>query len=215
MMLSNLVVRRLILLGTPLALAIWMLFHPWPYDDYLGQLVPIANWWIALHIVQFVLLAFMGVAVWLLTEGMSGIAATISKVAAVVFAISYDIGDAVAGISTAILARVAAEAPTGEQDAFVRAIGTLFRDPGKNLSFEIGIDAWVVALFLACASRLPLLLFAPAAYFPTFDHAFPFGSLAFGFFFLAALWLERAPWKRISVEREDSPSTCSPVPRAG
>jgi hypothetical protein len=65
-------VRRIILLGTPLALTVWMLFHPSPYDDYLGELVPIAGWWIALHTVQFDLFAFMGAAVWMLTDGLQG-----------------------------------------------------------------------------------------------------------------------------------------------
>lgn len=35
--------RRMVLLGTPLALTVLMLFHPWPYDDYLSELVPIAT----------------------------------------------------------------------------------------------------------------------------------------------------------------------------
>jgi hypothetical protein len=32
--------RRIILLGTPLALTVWMLFHPSPYDDYLASWCP-------------------------------------------------------------------------------------------------------------------------------------------------------------------------------
>jgi hypothetical protein len=36
----GLTLRRIILLGTPLALTVWMLFHPSPYDDYLGELGP-------------------------------------------------------------------------------------------------------------------------------------------------------------------------------
>ena len=111
---SNPVLRRLVLLGTPLVTAILMLFHPLPYEDIVGELVPIASWWTALHTIQFVLFAFMGAAVWLLTEGLRGVAATTSKVAAVVFALFYDIGDAVAGISTGILARSAANLPAGE-----------------------------------------------------------------------------------------------------
>lgn|GEM_PF-6576487 len=47
--------RRPLLLGAPLALAVLMLFHPWPYDNYLGELVPIAHWWTILHLIQFVL----------------------------------------------------------------------------------------------------------------------------------------------------------------
>jgi hypothetical protein len=37
---------------------------------------------------------------------------------------------------------------------------------------------------------LPLVLMALPAYLVTLDHAFPFGSLTFGTFFVLALWLE-------------------------
>src|SRR3712207_2222480 len=96
---SNLVLRRLVLLGTPLALAVLMLFHLSPYEDLTGQLVPIADWWLTIHTLQFVLFAFMGASIWMLTDGLRGTAVAVSRVTpAVAFAISYDIGDAVAGI---------------------------------------------------------------------------------------------------------------------
>src|SRR5918992_6079560 len=118
----NPVLRRLVLLDTPLVTAIVMLFHPLPYEDITGELVPTASWRTALHTIQFVLFTFMGAAVWLLSEGLRGVAATTSKVAAVVFALFYDIGDAVAGISTGILARSAANLPAGEQAGVAAAV---------------------------------------------------------------------------------------------
>ncbi len=133
----GLTLRRIILLGTPLALTALMLFHPSPYDDILGELVPIAEWWIALHTIQFVLFALMGAAVWMLTAGLQGIVATLSRVAAVVFAVFYDAGDAIAGISTGILARAAGEGSLGERVA-VSAIEALFHNPVNNLLFSIG-----------------------------------------------------------------------------
>jgi hypothetical protein len=66
--------------------------------------------------------------------------------------------------------------------------------------FDIGRYAWIVALVTAAgalyragAPRLPLVLLALPAFFVTFDHAFPFGSLTFGTFFVVAVWLELAP----------------------
>ncbi len=210
---SNPVPRRLVLLGTPLVTAVLMLFHPVPYEDITGELVPIASWWTALHTIQFVLFALMGAAVWLLTEGLRGVAATTSRVAAVVFALFYDIGDAVAGISTGILARGAADLPAAEQAAVAGAVEMLFRDPTKNLFFSVGIFAWIVALvaaavalFWAGAPRAPLFLLPLPVFFMSFDHAFPFGSLTFGSFFLAALWLELAWRKRASDEGEPYPA---------
>src|ERR687898_2111537 len=120
----GLTLRRIVLLGTPLVLTILLLFHPSPYDDVAGELLPIANWWITLHTIVFGLVPFMGVALWLLTAGLEGVFATVSRVAAVVFALFYDAGDAIAGISTGILARSAQAGVLGERAA-VEAIQTL------------------------------------------------------------------------------------------
>ena len=65
---------------------------PLPYDDVAGELLPIAGWWIALHTIVFGLVPFMGVALWMLTAGLRGVFATLSRVAAVVFALFYDAG---------------------------------------------------------------------------------------------------------------------------
>src|SRR5918995_5483965 len=195
----GLTLRRIVVLGTPLVLTVLMSFHPSPYDEVAGKLMPIAGWWIALHTIGFVLFALMGVALWLLTAGLPGVFATVSRVAAVVFAVFYDAGDAIAGISTGILARSAEAGALGERAA-VGAIQTLWADPLKNLLFDIGRDAFIVALVTAAVAlyrgggfRLPLVLLALPSYLVTFDHAFPFGSLTFGTFFVIAAWLELAP----------------------
>lgn len=196
--------RRLLLLGAPLALAFLMLFHPSPYDDVAGELVPIAGWWTALHAAQFVLFALVGAAVWALVGGLRGAAATVARLGAVVFVLFYDIGDAIAGITVGILAGGAANGALSERAA-VEAVEAIFADPTKNLFFQVGIYAWVaalaataLALWRAGSPRPPLVLLAPAAYFVTFDHARPFGSLAFACFFLAAAWLGLAPKSGVS-----------------
>ena len=203
----GLTLRRIILLGTPLVLTVLMIFHPSPYDDVAGELMPIAGWWIALHTIGFVLFALMGVALWMLTAGLRDVFATVSRVAAVIFAVFYDAGDAIAGISTGILARSAGGGALGERAAVV-AIETLWADPFKTLLFDIGRDAWIVALVTAAvalyragAPHLPLMLLVLPAYLVTFDHAFPFGSLTFGTFFVIAAWLEFAPG-RVSSSRQ-------------
>jgi hypothetical protein len=194
----GLTLRRIVLLGTPLVLTFLLLFHPSPYDDIAGELLPIANWWITLHTIVFVLIPLMGVALWMLTAGLEGVVATLSRVAAVVFALFYDAGDAIAGISTGILALSAQVGALGERAA-VASIETLFADPFKTLLFDIGRYAWVVALVLAAVAlwragvpRLPLVLLGIPAYLVTLDHAFPSGSLTFGTFFVIAAWIEVA-----------------------
>jgi hypothetical protein len=201
----GLTLRRVVLLGTPLVLTILMLFHPSPYDEVAGELLPIAGWWIALHTILFVLVPLMGVALWMLTAGLEeGVVATLSRLAAVVFALFYAAGDAIAGISAGILALSAQVGALGERAA-VAAIETLWADPFKTLLFDIGRYAWIVALVMAAvalwragAPRLPLVLIALPAYLVTFDHAFPFGSLTFGSFFVITAWIELA-WGRFTL----------------
>ncbi len=53
----------------------------------------------------------------------------VSRAAAVSFAIFYDIGDAVAGISTGILPRRAADLPAEEQAVLVWGMKVLFQSP--------------------------------------------------------------------------------------
>ena len=204
----GLTLRRIVLLGTPLAITVLLFFHPSPYDDVADKLMPIAGWWIALHTIGFVLFALMGVALWLLTAGLPGVFATVSRGAAVVFALFYDAGDTIAGISTGILARSAEAGALGERAA-VGAIQTLWADPFKTLLFDIGRDAFIVALVTAAvalwragAPRLPVVLLALPAFFVTFDHAFPFGSLTFGTFFVIAAWLELGPGSAFSSSRQ-------------
>ena len=96
--------RRVVLLGTPLALAILELFHPQVTRDVAGTLFPVAGWWITLHIVQLVLFALMGAALWLLTDGLHGIATTVSRLGAAVFIVFYGAGYILLGIDTGILA---------------------------------------------------------------------------------------------------------------
>src|SRR5215204_6132752 len=132
----GLTLRRIVLLGTPLALTVLLVFHPSPYDDVAGQLVPLAGWWIALHTIGFLLFALMGVALWMLTACLRGVFVTLSRVAAVIFAVFYDAGDAIAGISTGIIARDA-EVGTLRERAAVAAIHTHWDDPTKNLLVDI------------------------------------------------------------------------------
>lgn len=197
-MVRSAAVRRLILLGPSLLLTVLMLFHPSPYDDVANELIPIAGWWTVLHTVQFFLFAGVGASVWMLVAGLRGYATVISRVAATVFVLFYDIGDAVAGIATGILAGKAAGGALPEA-VVVPAISAIFTDSTKDVFFGAGILSWIlalaaaaVALWPAGAPRLPVLLLAVPALLLTFDHARPYGALTFASFFIVTLWLEMA-----------------------
>ncbi len=95
--------RRLVLLGTPLALAVLEILHPQPVgiDEHIEQ----AGRFLAFHVIQLPLIGLVALAVYLLTLGLEGRAASLSRWAAAVFAIFYGAYDTVAGIATGIALR--------------------------------------------------------------------------------------------------------------
>jgi hypothetical protein len=225
-MLSNLILRRTILLGTPLVVAIDVMFlHPVLDGDVRVELFPVADLWLTLHVVQLVLFGLMGLTVYLLLDGLSGIVAAIGRLAVAVFVVFYNAGDAVAGIATGIIARGAIDLPAGEQVAVAQAIAKLFADPTKHLIFMIGSYAWsvgllatAVALYRAGAPRLPLVPLAvagvPYVDFSGVDHSPPFDPLALALFFLAVLWLEFTRRKYAPAGVESSADR-APLPDSG
>jgi hypothetical protein len=132
---SNLVLCRLVLLGAPLVLTVLMISNPSPREDLVGESLPNEGWWLTIHTLQVVLFAFMGASIWLLTEGLRGLSVIVSRVTAVVLAIFYDVGDAVAGISTGILALNAAGLSGEEQAALWIEFGRTKHVSGQDVSY--------------------------------------------------------------------------------
>src|SRR3712207_9209126 len=85
---ERLVLRRLVLLGTPLALAVLEVFHPKPSG--VADAVEQGGWFMWLHIIQVPLFGLMALAVYLLTEGLEGRAVSVSRWAIGVFAVFLD-----------------------------------------------------------------------------------------------------------------------------
>ena len=187
--------RRLVLLGTPLTLSLWEIFHPQPVG--VGEAVTQGGWFMWFHIIQVPLFGLIALAVYLLTQGLQSRAASVSRWAAGIFAVFFSAYDAAAGIATGYALRSAQGLSAGAQEAVHEAVIDM---PGLSLIFGlsiVGTSAWVVALVAAAmalrragASRGPFVLLILAGVFLMGGHPFPAGTLAFGSFFLAAAWLE-------------------------
>jgi hypothetical protein len=205
----HLALRRVVLLGTPLTLAILEFFHPLVSRDIAGTLFPVAGWWITLHVVQLVLFAFMGAALWLLTDGLHGIATTVSRMGAAMFVVFYGAGDTLLGIATGILALGAGDLPTEVREGRVEVIATIFESPIAiglyfvgELGWLVGLLGAVVALYAGGSPRLPLILLVlSGCVLLVFDHPVPYGPIVFGSFFVGALWLELTRGRRSVAER--------------
>jgi hypothetical protein len=201
--------RRLVLLGTPLALALLEIFHP-EQPSGASAAVEQGEWFMWFHIIQVPLIGLIALAVYLLTDGLEGRAVSVSRWAIGIFAVFFSAYDAAAGIGTGYALRNAQGLSAEGQAAVYEVVKDL---PLFSLPFGlsiVGTLAWVVALVAAAkalrragASRGPFVLLILAGVFLMGGHPYPAGTLAFGCFFLAAAWLELAPG-RLALARQPS-----------
>jgi hypothetical protein len=183
----RLALRRLLLLGTPLVLALLMVVHQ--LIDQFER--PEA--FLLLHLVLLPLFALMGVAVWALLEGVGGATAWAARAAAFVFLVGYVALDAISGVAaSAILASGAAWS--------TEATRALFTSGPAAIPTTVAVLAWRVSMLLAAwalyrAGRplAPLVLLVATAVWLNNDHGGVRGVVVFGGFALAAAWLEFFP----------------------
>src|SRR5918992_240301 len=88
----RLVLRRIVLLGAPLALAILEIFHP-ERPNSASEAVELGVWFMWFHFIQVPLIGLMALAVYLLTAGMEGLATGMSRWAIGAFAVFFSAYD--------------------------------------------------------------------------------------------------------------------------
>lgn len=200
--------RRLVLLGTPLVLGILEIWHPTPSgtESTFDVIVNNADWWFTLHILQLPLFGLMALAVYLLVDGLHGWAATISRIGAWFFLVFYIALDSVLGIAGGVIARGAHRLPADQQALVARQLEEFAFSPivgggGPSLIGILGPLGWVtavvgaaIALRRAGVPRLPSILIGLSAIFAV--HSWPTGSLGLAFFLLGAGLAEYARSKR-------------------
>jgi hypothetical protein len=92
--------RLVFLLAVPLAWAVLLMFHPAPDpDDIYGSLRDESTQWLVVHVGTLLFIGLMGAALFLLVSDLSGLAATVSRVAAGAFVLGYGAGEAILGIA--------------------------------------------------------------------------------------------------------------------
>src|SRR2546421_2697276 len=214
------VLRRVVLLGTPLVLGILELGHPLlDHMNPIKMLAPIVTWWIILHLLLVPLFALMGWMLFLLLQDVHNRAATVSRYATVVY-ISFTIGyDTAVGLNSGILVSNAVALPSAQQGVIEQAMHQLFVNPAIILSYYILLGAGIVsissaawALSRAGVPRLPVFVLL-GAILSAYSHATPFGPLGSACFFLVALWIELV-WRKVPRSEKDA-RTVSPASHKG
>jgi hypothetical protein len=183
----HLALRRLLLIGTPVVLAVLMIVHQ--LIDQFEQ----PGAFLALHLLLLPLFALMGVAIWELLEGVSGAVAWAARVAAFLFLVGYVALDAISGIAaSAILASGASWSK--------EATRALFASGPAAVPTTVAVLAWRVsvlsgawALYRAGRPLAPLVLLVASTLWLNQNHGGLRGVVVFGGFALAAVWLEYFP----------------------
>jgi hypothetical protein len=190
--------RRVLLLVPPLLLAGLEVVHPQPQMN-VQPLMDASTWFAIFHAIQLVLIGLVAVSVLLLADSFGRATAWVTRLGIGLFLVFFSAYDTLAGIGTGLAMRSARHLSAAQQEG----VFVVVKDwPGLAAPFAlsiVGTAGWVIAvggLALAArrqaAPRREWLLLGLAAVFLMGGHPFPWGTLAFGCFFLAALFHE---WK--------------------
>jgi hypothetical protein len=183
-----------LLLVPPLAFAAFEGIHPRP-DVNAQAVMDVATWFAAFHAIQLVMIGLVAVSVLILADELGAASAWTTRLGIGIFLIFFSAYDAVAGIATGLAMRTARDLPAAQQEGVWETVKDW---PGLHPSaFAINIVGtlgWVVALVgIALIARrrgtarsewIPIGL---AGLFLMGGHPFPFGTIAFGCLFIAAL----------------------------
>ena len=163
----------------------------------------VAGWFALFHAIQLVLYPFVVLSMALLAQNLGVLGHWVTRLGLVLTLVFFSAYDAIAGIATGLAMRSARDFPVAEQNAVFEVVDDW---PGFDPAvFAIGAVA-VVGLVLALAmltigarrlqvGRGPVVLLAIATIAALGGHPFPFGTVAFGSLFLAALWLDRLGYR--------------------
>ncbi len=197
--------RILVVFGTPIAFAIAGFLHlvsDGDAPDIYSGLRDYAGLWIAIHVVQLLLILLLAVAIYWLTEGLTSTAARISRVALLPYLVFYSAFDAVVGLSNGLVVKYGSQLPPAEQAVLARvsdALAELVHQPVPLTIYLIGTLSWAVAVIAAAvalsqagASRTATIPLGLAGIIGAVDHAPPFGPVAMLLFIIAAFVLSRA-----------------------
>ncbi len=143
------IVRRVIILGTPLALGILELFHPILSKGIYNGISNQLGWWITLHFLQLPLFCLLAFAVYLLLDSVQGTLATLSKVALAIFVIFYPALDAILGLGSSAMVSYGNAMGGIPQAVIGSSLDNFFFNPVTLLVGTLGELGWALGLLLA------------------------------------------------------------------
>lgn len=184
--------RRLVTVGTPVALAVVSAFHPSRLISQFGPSIfetlrPQVAVWLTVHVVQLFLLGPLALTVWYLMQGLEGRSARTSRAALIPFLVFYSALDSIVGIGTGLLVWQSLDF-TGQQrtvaDQIIQRFYDSQFDPLPGLVILVGAISWIVvctaaglALWKSGESRWVVVLMILAGVLFGVYHPFPTGTV--------------------------------------
>jgi hypothetical protein len=190
--------RRFLLLAPPLVLAGFTVLHPNP-DHNVQALIDASTWFMGFHMIQLGLVGMVAVSVFVLADQYRRASAWQTCLGMGIFLVYFSAYDTLAGIGTGLAMRSARDLPISQQEALLEIVHDWpSLEPWVFWLAILGTGGWVLALgylaVVARAARAPRaewMFIGLAAFLLLLGHPAPFGTLAFGSLFIAALIHER------------------------
>ena len=188
----------MLLLAPPLVLAGFTVLHPNP-DHNVQALMDASTWFMGFHMIQLGLVGLVAVSVFVLADQFHRASAWQTCLGMGVFLVYFSAYDTLAGIGTGLAMKSARDLPTSQQEAMFEVVHDWpALEPWVFWLSILGTGGWVLAVgylaVVARAARAPRaewLFIGAAAFFFLLGHPAPFGTIAFGSLFIAAVIHER------------------------
>jgi hypothetical protein len=185
--------------GVPLAWAVLLLFHP-TGDEYYPAISDSVTPWLVVHLGTMLFIPLLAAAMFVLLRGIKSTAATVSRVALIVFAIVYAAFEVTVGIGSGIIANAVNELPPDQRAPGADLLTAYNESTVVTVLSTIGSIAWLVAVAAAglalyrrastASSVAVVILFVISA--PGIAiHVTPFGPVGLVLFIVALVLVMR------------------------
>jgi hypothetical protein len=192
--------RSCLLIGTPLALAALLTFHPEGDGQIYDGVRDDVTAWLVVHVGLAIGAVLMAIALYQLVRGVTGRAAAVSRAALAPFVVAFLTWEGYTGIQTGRLVDEANALPAGpERDAAAANIQDHFTNPfigDPSVMSTIANGAWITAVVAAGfafrragVGTAPTILLCMATLFTA--HSVILGSIGLACFAGGALLVER------------------------
>ena len=196
-------VRRLVILGAPLAGYVAALLHPGLTVGESPRL------FLAVHVALPAIVCLLAWMMLFLVEGIEGAAATAARVLTIPFAVAYTAFTAFGGVAIGAFVWKTNELPAGKQRAAAELIHSVSHSALARPLYLVASLLWLAAMLAVVvalwsrteAPRLALVLLAIGAAAFARSHVRPWGPAGMAAVLAAVIWLELA--SRSAPERRD------------